>query len=250
MAEKSKITWTDATFNPWIGCTKVSPACDHCYAEAWDIAANGDRWGPHAPRTRTSVKYWNQPRKLNAKAEASGERTKVFCASLADVFDNHKSIEQSTRDDLWALIRETPSLDWLLLTKRPQNISHFLPEDWEDGYANVWLGMTAENQVEYDRRIEALTSIPAKVHFLSMEPLLGPVDLRGAKGLEWVIVGGESGPSFRPADPNWFRSVRDQCAEAHVPFLFKQWSGISQKKIKAMGRELDGVVHDGYPAFA
>lgn len=248
MAENSGIEWTTHTFNPWIGCTKVSAACDHCYAEAWDNRFGGERWGPHAARTRT--KTWGNPVKWNRQAAESGERPRVFCASLADVFDNHRSIQDAWRRELWALIRQTPNLDWLLLTKRPQNIARYLPADWGDGYENVWLGCTVEDQTEYDRRKSHLTAIPAVVHFLSMEPLQGHVDLRGAEGLEWVIVGGESGNHYRPADPDWFRSLRDQCSAAGVAFLFKQWEGRNQKEIKAKGRALDGVVHDGYPKAA
>lgn len=251
MAENSGIEWTTHTFNPWIGCTKVSAACDHCYAEAWDKRFNGDRWGPHAARKRT--KTWGNPRKWNRQAAEAGERPRVFCASLADVFDNHKSILPEWRADLWRLIRETPNLDWLLLTKRPQNIAKMLPDDWGDGWANVWLGATVENQTEADRRIPKLIESPAVVHFLSCEPLQGSVNLRPSLGwlgddaVNWVIAGGENGPHYRPADPQWFRHLRDQCAAAGVPFLFKQWEGRSQPEIKAKGRALDGVVHDGYP---
>lgn len=250
MAENSGIEWTTHTFNPWIGCTKVSAACDHCYAEAWDNRFGGERWGPHAARTRT--KTWGNPVRWNRQAAATGERPRVFCASLADVFDNHRSIEDSWRRDLWLMIERTPNLDWLLLTKRPQNIARYIPPSWRDKGCpeNVWLGTTVENQTEHDRRVHHLTAIPAVVHFLSMEPLQEPVDLRGAKGLEWVIAGGESGAQHRPADPNWFRSLRDQCAAAGVAFLFKQWEGRNQKEIKAKGRELDGVVHDGYPTLS
>lgn len=246
MAENSGIEWTTHTFNPWIGCTKVSAACDHCYAEAWDKRFGGERWGPHAERRLT--KTWGNPVKWQREAAASGVRPRVFCASLADVFDNHRSILPEWRTRLWKLIRETPDLDWLMLTKRPQNIARFLPPDWGDGWANVWLGSTVESQKEADR-LDALTSVPARIRFLSMEPLLGPVDLsRHIDRLHWVITGGESGTHFRPADPDWFRGLRDQCADAGVPFLFKQWQGRNQKEIKALGRALDGVVHDGYPA--
>lgn len=247
MAENSGIEWTHHTFNPWIGCTKVSAACDHCYAEAWDNRFNGERWGPKATRTRT--KTWGNPIRWNRKAEAEGIRYRVFCASLADVFDNHKSILPEWRADLWKLIRTTPHLDWLMLTKRPQNIAKMLPDDWGDGYANVWLGATVESQKEADR-LDALTRVPAVVRFLSMEPLLGPVGLsRHIDKLQWVITGGENGKDYRPVDPDWFRGIRDQCNAASVPFLFKQWEGHGQKNIKAKGRALDGVVHDGYPAL-
>lgn len=248
MAENSSIEWTHHTFNPWIGCTKISAACDHCYAEAWDargLQGLPSRWGPHAARTRT--KTWGNPVRWQKKARAEGRRYRVFCASLADVFDNHKSILPEWRRELWALIRQCPDLDFLMLTKRPQNIIRFLPEDWGSGYSNVWLGATVESQKEADR-LDALTAVPATIRFLSMEPLLGGVDLsRHIKDLHWIITGGENGKHYRPVDPDWFRLLRDQCAAAGVPFLFKQWEGESQKIIKAKGRELDGVVHDGYP---
>lgn len=253
MGENSGIEWCDHTFNPWIGCTKVSPACDHCYAEAWDKRFGGERWGPHAPRRRT--KTWDQPVKWNREAAAQGRRFRVFCASLADVFDNHGSITSGWRGDLWHLIARTPHLDWLLLTKRPQNIAKMLPDGygapaWGKGWPNVWLGTTVENQEEADRRIPHLLKVPAAVRFLSCEPLLGPVDLteiavwrpelhasimldvmRGTGGtpktppgrLDWVIAGGESGPGARPMHPDWPRALRDQCAAAGVPFFFKQW---------------------------
>ncbi|ACI52239.1 Gp37Gp68 family protein [Gluconacetobacter diazotrophicus PA1 5] len=246
MAENSGIEWTDHTFNPWVGCTKISPACDHCYAEAWDLRFGGHRWGSGADRRRT--KTWGQPVRWNRQAAGvAARRPRVFCASLADVFDNHRSIDDGWRRDLWALIRQTTYLDWLLLTKRPQNVARYLPSDWGTGYPNVWLGTTVENQVEHDRRVPILTAIPAAIRFLSMEPLLGPVDLGGAEGLHWVIAGGESGSQHRPTDPDWFRSLRDQCAVVDVPFLFKQWSGRNQAEIKAKGRLLDGTLHDSYP---
>lgn len=255
MAEVSRIEWTDATFNPWIGCTKISPACDHCYAEDWAKRYGHVTWG--GPRKRTSAATWRQPVKLNAKALAEGRRIRVFCASLADVFDNQVPAEW--RDDLWALIRVTPALDWLLLTKRPQNIAKMLPADWDNGYPNVALGTTVEDQQRADQRIPALLAVPAVRRFLSCEPLLGPVDLTHVKmidgpmegggwetgwesalngkrfdvwageevdgfaKIDWVIAGGESGAAPRPSHPDWFRSLRDQCAAAGVPFLFKQW---------------------------
>ena len=289
MAENSGIEWTHHTFNPWIGCTKVSAACDNCYAERWDQRfTGGDRWGPKAARTRTAKGNWSKPITWNHKASERGVRERVFCASLADVFDNHKSILPEWRDDLWALIRKTPHLDWLLLTKRPQNIKRYLPDDWGHGYKNVWLGTTVENQLEADRRVPALCDVPAAIHFLSCEPLLGPIHLdqmplpRSWKtcdcedhaphlnalapsvycggccegpeqiygGIDWVITGGESGPHHRSAEPDDFRMLRDQCHRHDVPFLFKQWEGRLPKEIKALGRELDGVVHDEYPNAA
>ena len=249
MAENSGIEWTHHTFNPWSGCTKVSPACDNCYAEGWAKRSGHVQWGARSDRRRT--KTWGNPVKWNRQAESEGVRYRVFCASLADVFDNHKSIKDEWRKDLWKLIEETPCLDWLLLTKRPQNIARFAPKQWiSNGFpANIWLGTTVENQEEADRRIPHLIQYPARVRFLSCEPILGPVFMAGhwLKNLHWVIVGGESGANYRPADASWFRLLRDQCEAADVPFLFKQWEGRTQSIIKAKGRELDGVVHNGYP---
>jgi len=222
MAENSKIEWTDHTFNPWIGCTKVSPGCDHCYAEArMDHRLGQVRWGPHGERRRTGEAYWREPLKWNRRAADAGQRERVFCASLADVFDNQ--ILSDWRADLWALIESTPNLDWLLLTKRPQNIAAMLPANWGDGWPNVWLGTTAENQTEADRRIPHLLARRATVRFVSAEPLLGPIDFTAiGPRLDWIIVGGESGPGARPMHPDWARSIRDQCAAAGVPFFFKQ----------------------------
>lgn len=186
MAENSNIEWTRHTFNPHIGCTKVGPGCDFCYAEVWDargLQQSETRWGPHANRTRTSAANWRKPLAWDKAAKAAGERHRVFCASLADVFDNHASILPEWRVDLWALIRATPNLDWMLLTKRPGNIAKMLPPDWGSGYPNVWLGCTVVNQEEADRDIPKLLAVPAAVRFLSMEPLLGPVNLGQARGL-------------------------------------------------------------------
>lgn len=252
MAENSNIEWTHHTFNPWIGCQKVGPGCDHCYAEAWDargLQRQETRWGAHAARTRTSPSNWRKPLAWDKSAKTAGERHRVFCASLADVFDNHASILPEWRADLWALIRASPNLDWMLLTKRPGNIAKMLPPDWGNGYPNVWLGCTVVNQEEADRDVPKLLAAPAAVRFLSMEPLLGPVNLteialawpdlrasvildvlRGTGGfngtpgkLDLVIVGGESGPGARPMHPDWARSLRDQCNAAGVAFHFKQW---------------------------
>lgn len=249
MSENSKIEWTDHTFNPWEGCQKVGPGCDHCYAETRNARFAGGtavNWGPGAPRRRTSASNWELPKRWNAQAEAfmtqHGRRQRVFCASLADVFDN--AVDPQWRVDLFRLIDATPNLDWLLLTKRIGNARSMsqiamgaigvvhkpLP-------ANVWLGATITSQAEADRDIPKLLAVPARLHFLSMEPLLGPVDLNSvlvANGimrnmvpavqrLDWVIVGGESGAGARPMHPDWARSLRGQCAAAGVPFLFKQW---------------------------
>ena len=453
MAENTAIEWADHTFNPWTGCTKVSPACDHCYAESWAKRSGTVRWGPGEPRRRTTDANWRLPLKWNAQAQRDGRRFRVFCASLADVFDNE--VPTAWRVDLFRLIEVTPNLDWLLLTKRIGNAAKmmFLARG---GYLpmlpNLWLGATVVTQEEADRDVPKLLAVPARVRFLSIEPMLGPIDLRrwlhgtsdtkvgqnlnslgsldhevrdrslkdsdgvalpshfpdgnrlpaialdtlraptnepaegalqpshdigvgvvdrdpcavgpagaatpveialaikesrevgnapfvggdgdgllqergpgspsetlasdfplhagsaGAKSqtnrrdgftgavgarnlnapsgsvLHWVIVGGESGPKARPMHPDWARSLRDQCAAAGVPFLFKQWGEwlpaelpsdeecyaddgsdralegrIRVQRIegyqdmacigkKAAGRLLDGVEHNGFPA--
>jgi protein gp37 len=262
MGADSPIEWCHHTINIWIGCTRVSPACDHCYAEK-DWALGGLRgrveWGPRGDRSPTKdplAKF----RALNAAAARRGRRERVFVNSLSDWADNHKSILPEWRDVIFEAARTCPNLDLLLLTKRPQNIRRYLPGDWGDGYPNVWLGTTAENQVEADRRIPDLLATPAAVRFVSAEPLLAgirfdriktgyrraqssPDTLNALTGeelcghgeyegvfetsmtnrLDWIIVGGESGPGARPMHPDWARSIRDQCAAAGVAFFFKQW---------------------------
>jgi protein gp37 len=232
MSDNTSIEWTDATFNPWIGCTAVSPGCDHCYAERLAVRFKLAEWGTGKPRRLAHDEYWKQPLAWNRKAERTGKRMRVFCASMADVFDNE--VPGEWRDRLWALIRSTLHLDWLLLTKRVGNIKKMLPDDWGEGYSNVWLGISVVNQQEADRDIPKLLTVPARVRFLSMEPLLGPVDISIylASGfleppftdvLTWIILGGESGPGARPMDPAWVRSIRHQCVVAGAAFHFKQW---------------------------
>lgn len=187
MSANTKIEWADHTFNPWTGCTKVSPGCDHCYAESWAKRSGHVEWGPYKARRRTTESYWQQPKKWNAKAQAEGKRYRVFCASLADVFDN--AVLFDWRLELFELIRATPHLDWLLLTKRIGNAGAMIDEvmrhidiGHEPAFAawpwpNVWLGATVVNQKEADRDIPKLLETPAAKRFLSMEPLLGPVNL-------------------------------------------------------------------------
>ena len=222
MAENSKIEWTDHTFNPWIGCQKVSPGCDHCYAETQNAFRkwNGGTWGPHAPRKRTSDANWRKPKQW-AKA-ANGHRPRVFCASLADVFDN--KAPAGARGDLFDLIRDTPQLDWLLLTKRPENVAKMLPTDWGHGWLNVWLGTTCEDQHHFDRRWPILSGVPAAVHFISYEPALGPLTIGDARP-SWIICGGESGSGARYMEPAWACSLRDECAAVGVAYFFKQMTG-------------------------
>ncbi|WP_313377959.1 phage Gp37/Gp68 family protein [Achromobacter insolitus] len=249
MAENSKIEWTDHTFNPWEGCQKVGPGCDHCYAEARNARFGGGQavnWGPGAPRRRTSAANWRKPLAWNSDAGAfyaqHGRRQRVFCSSLADVFDN--AVDPTWRRDLFDLMELTPNLDWLLLTKRIGNVARMLPtHDWA-ARDNVWLGATIVNQAEADRDIPKLLAVPARRRFLSMEPLLGPVDLGRAcrlaafhatEVLDWVIVGGESGPKARPMNPQWATGLRDQCQAAGIPFLFKQWGEWARAGVRQSG---------------
>ncbi|NKC10993.1 MAG: DUF5131 family protein [Gammaproteobacteria bacterium] len=236
--ERSRIEWTDHTFNPWWGCTRVSPGCDNCYAQALDKRVGGQHWGPRARMRLMSAQYWKQPRKWAKKGAA-----RVFCASMADVFD--KRAPATERVKLWALIRETPELEWLLLTKRPQNMSRFLPCDWPLG--NVRLGVTTENMEEVERRAPVLLKLPHRLApFVSAEPLLESLDLSGYLGdVGWVIAGGESGPRFRTVQAGWLLSLRDQCLDAGVPFFFKQWGG---RTPKAGGHELEGQAWRQFPA--
>lgn len=225
MAEDSKIEWTDHTFNPWTGCTKITPGCDHCYAEGWAKRSGLVRWGNH-DRKRTTVDYWKGPVIWNRNADRfealTGHRQRVFCASLADVFDNQA--DPAWRADLFGLIRQTPRLDWLLLTKRPFNIAKMLPEDWEDGYPNVWLGMTAEDQERFDARWKHLEAVPAAVRFISYEPAIGPLSIANASlKPDWLIVGGESGHGARPMNSEWARDIVAECREFDVAPFFKQW---------------------------
>lgn len=258
MAKETEIAWTDSTFNPWWGCQKVGPGCDHCYAETLDKRTGGNHWGPGAERRRTSIRNWNDPIRWNAKHEAffalHGRRQRVFCASMADVFDN--AVDPQWRADLFELILKTPNLDWLILTKRIGNVMGMMPR-FADVHSNVWLGITIVNQEEADRDIPKLLAVPAHTRFLSMEPLLGYVDVFSSStgellhvsgddcnpgGLDWVFAGGESGPGARPMHPEWARSLRDQCKAADVPFLFKQWGEWTPRGPESMGYELvEGV---------
>jgi protein gp37 len=244
MAKNSNIEWTDHTFNPWIGCTKVSEGCLNCYAEAGDLFRHwtSGGWGPGKPRHRTSAANWKEPLKWNRAAAIGGRRAKVFCASLADVFD--PEVDRAWRADLWDLIRRCPHLDWQLLTKRPQFISSGLPSDWDSGWPNVWLGTSVENQKRADERVPLLVSVPAIIHFLSVEPLLGPIQFQSLAGVEWVIVGGESGPAARPVLEPWVIDIQAQCQAGGVKFFFKQWGGVDKK---SAGRLLRGRVFDEVP---
>src|SRR3972149_9800793 len=323
MAQNSKIEWTDHTFNPWMGCTKVSPGCKHCYAETMmDHRYGKVEWGPQGTRVRTDLKYWKQPLKWEKqpwmectvcgwRGVYDGESTcpgcshpmvrvmktarqRVFCASLADVFEDNPQVAD-WRGELFQLIDQTDNLDWLILTKRPERIFSLgtdavgeIFDNWLMRHPNVWLGTSIENQKTANERIPALLENCAHVHFLSCEPLLGHINLSEAVepdgeawyevnaesddhdepeefveeceaeldwvnygndlvynpehrdwvnnrraqagfktlrhgGIDWLIAGGESGPEARITDPNWVRSLRDECEQASVAYFFKQW---------------------------
>src|SRR6185503_6781460 len=256
MGSKTSISWCDFTFNPWHGCQKVSPGCDRCYAMTlverlgWvDGGADGKYriWGPPKTTLRRlfGAKHWSEPLRWNQQAEQAGERRRVFCASMADVFEDHPGVG-SDRLQLWQLISSTPMLDWLLLTKRPENVREMVPSHWwSNGFPkNVWLGTSVETQQYAAIRIPILLRLPAAVRFLSCEPLLGPLDLRpwltplgmavngrvaiecehgydacpecdsGPPLIQWVIAGGESGAGHRPMSVHWVESLRDQCVNA------------------------------------
>jgi protein gp37 len=273
MGKNSTIEWTHHTFNPWWGCTKVSHACKLCYAEVWARRTGGHFWGPRAPRRFFGDHHWKEPSAWNDEAVATGQRFRVFCASMADVFEYRAEL-QPWREKLWDLIECTTSLDWLLLTKRPQRMAYY--NRWGDPWpSNVWLGTTVENQKTADERIPHLLDNSAPVRFLSCEPLVGPIDVSRylTSGVDWVIAGGESGGSSRPSHPRWFRDLRDQCIDADVPFLFKQWGNwsplneavaslriqvhvfadgeaVCRHNKKQSGRLLDGRTWDDVPRYS
>jgi protein gp37 len=255
MAE-TKIEWTawqdgagnwrpGFTFNPWIGCQRISPGCDRCYAADLSKRYGWVTWGDRKTETtaasvgerkRTGADNWRKPRQWAGIARKVGGRPKVFCASLADVFDNQ--VDEQWRIDLWRLIWETPELDWLLLTKRPENVERFLPASWtthRNEWAHVWLGFTAEDQPHFDRRWPIMRDIPASVRFCSYEPAIGPlrlfdpitpIDVRlPALGLHWLICGGESGHGYRELRPEWEAGIRYDCHRFGVAYYFKQMPG-------------------------
>lgn len=258
MGQQTSIAWTHHTFNAWIGCAKISPGCAHCYAEPLANRIQRGLWGVHAQRRIASEDMWDQPHHWNRAAARAGQRRRVFCASMADVFEDRPDLVEP-RKRLFELIDCTAHLDWLLLTKRPQHSASMLPEV-DDGHGgrlatailgtpgklvytrpNLWLGVSVENQKAAEERIPLLLQIPAAVRFLSVEPLLEPVDLtpwldqqfrfptgpaapsnQQRSALHWVIVGGESGSKARPCDLEWIRSVLFDATKVHVPCFVKQ----------------------------
>lgn len=243
MGKDTKIEWVEHTFNPWIGCTRISDACDNCYAASMSHRRGWARFEAGAPRKRTTSAYWRQPVLWNRKAAAAGRREKVFGPSLADPFD--AEVADDWRSDYLGVIEATPWLDYILLTKRPQVAAKFFAG--RKVPANLWPGITAENQKMLELRAPVICSIAAQVHVLSAEPLLGalaagPFLGTGRHSLGWVIAGGESGPKARPSHPDSFRSLRDQCLAAGVPFFLKQWGewrGDAPTEDKPMARRHD-----------
>ncbi len=241
MGYRTRIEWADSSWNPWLGCTKVSPGCRNCYAERIE-----ERFGRDfsvvrraSQTTFNSPLRWKKPRM-------------VFTCSMSDFF--HEDADP-WRPEAWEIIRKTPWHTYQILTKRPERIPECLPEDWGDGWGNVWLGTSVEMQA-YVGRVLHLLLAPAAIHFVSAEPLLGPIDFGKyptrtlLRELDWTITGGESDPrSPRVSDPEWFRSVRDQCLEAGVAFLHKQNGGARRCSCHgAWGcRLLDGQIWDEMP---
>lgn len=258
MGENTAISWATDTFNCWWGCVEVggSPACGgpefggECYAKAWDRRTGGNHWGNDAPRRFFGDKHWAEPLKWNRQAEASGIRRRVFCMSMGDWAEGRPD-QMEYLERLWALILDTPWLDWMMLTKRPQLISKLCPLRSQ----RVWHGVTAENQYWTDLRWDHLRRVDSEIYWLSMEPLFEavklPNDFLALGRRAWVIVGGQSGRGAMPMHPDWARSIRDQCVDAGVAFHFKQHgehnSDLVRVGKKAAGRELDGRTWDEFP---
>lgn len=258
--KNSAISWTDHTFNPWIGCARVSAGCLHCYAEERDRRYGEGLWGADAPRRVTSDANWRQPLRWNRDAETAGRKAFVFCASLADVYEDRPDLVEP-RARLFDLIEATPHLVWLMLTKRPENVLR-LSDPWVLWPDNVWIGTTVEDDQRARERIPTLMRVSeAPVRFLSCEPLLSPLSVeRGAMeatvgtwqryravsdAIGWVIVGGESGPGYRPMNLDWARRLVDECDALGIPVWFKQAGGTIRLNGVPGGDRLDGrLIHE------
>ncbi len=235
MGQTTAISWTDATFNCWWGCTRVegSPACGpaegepgaQCYAEVWDARTGGHHWGADAPRRFFGDKHWNEPVLWNRKAEKEGIRKRVFCMSMGDWAEGRPD-QTASLERLWQLILETPWLDWQMLTKRPQLITKLCPLRSQ----RIWHGVTAETQKWLDLRWRHLRDVDTEIRWLSIEPIFEamvlPDDFLALGNRSWVVVGGQSGTGALAMHPEWARRLRDQCIEASVPFFFKQWGSL------------------------
>lgn len=246
MGTKTRIAWTDFSWNSWWGCLRVSPACDACYAAVLDRRTGGSYWdGTKIPR-RTMEANWAIPQKMNKKAVASGRPLRCFLGSMMDWADNR--VPEQWRVDMWGVVRENTALRFQMLSKRAPNIARMLPEDWGvDGYPHVWLGVTVEDRKHGVPRIDHLRKVPARVRFLSVEPLLEDLGELDLSGIHWVIIGGESGPRHRPIKREWVDNVIAQCRSQDVAVFFKQWGG---RTPEAGGCELDGVEIKEFPRAA
>lgn len=246
MADTTAILWTDHTHNEWWGCSAPAGAgCDHCYAATMDRRTGGSHFGIGTAPRLTKEQNRNKPYRWNRDAETAGVRAKVFCGSMMDFFD--KNAPEGAREALWEKIKATAWLDWQLLTKRPANIARMLPADWGNGYPNVWLGVTVENRRSGLRRLDQLRSMSAAVRFLSIEPLLEDLGAMDLSGIQWVIVGGESGSGFRRMEKLWADRVIAQCREQNVSVFFKQWGGTAND---AGGCIIDGIEIKEWPKAA
>ena len=265
MGRKTGIGWCDFSFNFWNGCNKISPGCKHCYAEEIDRRfRGGDHWGADAPRQFFDDEHWKEPRRWDRAAEKAGQRRRVFGGSTMDFFEDRPDLVP-WRERAWDLIRDTPHLDWLLVTKRPENIPAMLPRGhgrlasgvrlpWSMGaWPNVWIGVTCEDQEHAELRIPLLFAVEPRpvVLFASYEPALGPINwnrlhVEGGRHfsalhyqrdsnfyssdnkLDWIIVGCESGRKARPYHASWFRQTRDQCIEAETALFVKQATDVTE----------------------
>ena len=239
MGKNSAISWTHHTFNSWWGCQRVSEGCRNCYAA--DLAkryGHPDLWTTDARRVMSEA-HWRGPLKWARDAAAAGERHRVFCGSMMDWAEDHP-LAARLRPRLWDLIRATPALDWLMLSKRADRIASCLPPDWGDGWPHVWLGTTVEHAVTAWRLLELLR-VPARVRFVSYEPALGPLDAVELGGLDWLIYGGESGPKHRPDDDDWCRALIPRCRDLGIALWRKQGAGA----YSGLHVELDGnTIHE------
>jgi protein gp37 len=236
MGAETKISWTEKTYNPWKGCKMISPGCANCY-----MFRDMRRYGQDPEVVaRTKPGTFNAPLKWNREAEAAGKRELVFTCSWSDFFIVDAD---PWRDEVWTIIKRTPWLIYQVLTKRPERIADHLPADWGEGYDNVGLGVSVET-ASYFKRIDILRKIPAKVRFISAEPLLGPLTGIDLTGIHWLISGGESDANFRPMDPAWALELRDLCEVAGVAFFHKQGSAVKPGQHEM----LDGKLYHNWPA--
>lgn len=242
MGERTKIAWCDASFNIAWGCTEVSSGCSKCYARELAKRRGLSIWGKTAPRRTFGEKHWNEPIKWNRKAESEKVRRRVFCSSMADVFEDHPTITAERETRLWPLIEATPWLDWLLLTKRPERLQGIVPWGYRPWH-NVWIGASIE-EIEVVGRTKHLVEVPAQIRFVSFEPALEAIHEEiDLTGIHWVIYGGESGRNFRPDNDDWARGMRDLCREKGVAFFYKQASG----RLPGTRPTLDGQTIQEFP---